>query len=150
MDSRRCGALIVVAVIFLIIGIAIEKEAYSVTKRETRIEEYIDEARRGSRPACEVLRDILHFSDTQVVWRGCAIGAFVIAVMGSVLTCLVPCPPPLAVFISMFFISLSAFYLKAGHDNCHGAGYVHTAIHNSARALCGKETTESAFKRRIL
>lgn len=150
MNWRNCGAVLLVAGIFVIICIAIEKEAYSVTKREALIEQHIDEVSTGTKSICEALRDTLHIDDVKVVWRGCAIASFLVALVSSSLICLIPCPPPLAVFIIMFFVCLSVFYLKAGCDHCHGTGYVQTAIHSAARAMCEKEHPSAAFKRRLL
>lgn len=148
----RCAifAVIMAAALCFLCGVALEKEIYSTNKRENKIERLLDETKEGILPICEALRDAMHLDEVRVTWRACAVCAFLIAALGASLVCVVPRPAPLAVFIVLFFISISAFYMKAGYDSCHGSGYVQSVVHYLSRVLCDREQPSSAVKWRQL
>jgi len=140
-----CQLVLIIALI-VCLGLAIEKEWYSVNRRERLIEDAVDDMKKRPEACAKICNNLMELDGSVVVWRASFIAAFILASLGAMISNV--CTPGLAVFVCLFFASLCVFYLKSGFDRSHVTGPLFAALRLSARLQNG-EKPDSLMPRQL-
>ena len=144
MFPRGICCCLLFALVVVLVGIAVEKEAYSCRKREEMVGGMVEEMMRDPSTCPGVIRNLMELDVTVVVWRAGAVAAFLLACIAALLAGF--CRSMWVVFFGVFFTALSVAYLRAGHERTHVSGPVYAALRVAARIQAGESPQAVAHR----